>query len=444
MVGVAIRNTRGRPSLASSKKLSYSTILNIVIAVTTYFLGYLTGISKPISHKANCIHVISSVLRKGEHDTLSADEARQMEDTIKSVVEERMAKAYTDCFGKFNLKILLYFMQIQDEINADKKLEPVSQCLFRQLSSALELESDGRSLVLDDSEKRSIELFMASVVKNRLTEEIKNRDSETETKSSEQTESKIFPKGVANFASGAVTTNKEDFLKAFDYGYPQDQYGISDSSKEVLILYSGQQYIPTNVDASTSRSIPFTNDPVAATSKCHEMSVVVADTPCLVIMNGYKSYHVQRWLRIEGNLKHVSRGLHSNGYDDFKTPMLSQTNRHWVKLKKYFDSLDQAVRELRPITERIKVNNTIIVMVCNFGQSALLINFACSSRARRFDISNLLVFATDKETLELSQSLGLSAYYDDRNFDGLPAGAAKRYADLTFMAMIMPRLSVSS
>ena len=92
MVGVAIRNTRGRPSLASSKKLSYSTILNIVIAVTTYFLGYLTGISKTISHKANCVQVISSLLRKGEHDTLSADETRQMEDTIKSVVEERMAK----------------------------------------------------------------------------------------------------------------------------------------------------------------------------------------------------------------------------------------------------------------------------------------------------------------------------------------------------------------
>jgi len=244
--------------------------------------------------------------------------------------------------------------------------------------------------------------------------EIKNRDAVTETKSREQTESKIFSKGMANFASGAVTTNKEEFLKAFDYGYPQDQYGTSDSSKEVLILYGGEQYIPKNVDASTSQSIPFTNDPVAATSKCHEMSVVVTDTPCLVIMNGYKSYHVQRWLRIEGDLKHVSRGLHSNGYDDFKTPMLSQTNRHWVKLKKYFDSLDQAVRELRPIAERIKVNNTIIVMVCNFGQSPLLINFACSSRARGFDISNLLVFATDKETLELSQSLGLSAYYDDR------------------------------
>ena len=63
-------------------------------------------------------------------------------------------------------------MQIQEKINTDQKLEPVSQCLFRQLSSALELESNGKSLVLDDSEKRSIELFMASVVKNGLTEGI--------------------------------------------------------------------------------------------------------------------------------------------------------------------------------------------------------------------------------------------------------------------------------
>ena len=55
-----------------------------------------------------------------------------------------------------------------------------------------------------------------------------------------------------------------------------------------------------------------------------------------------------------------------------------------------------------------------IVMVCNFGQSELLLNFACSSKAKGLDISNVLVFATDEETKELAESVGLAAYFDKR------------------------------
>ena len=51
-------------------------------------------------------------------------------------------------------------------------------------------------------------------------------------------------------------------------------------------------------------------------------------------------------------------------------------------------------------------------MLCNHGQSVLLINFVCSARARNIDLSNLLVFTTDLETTDLVTSLGLTAYYD--------------------------------
>lgn len=41
-------------------------------------------------------------------------------------------------------------------------------------------------------------------------------------------------------------------------------------------------------------------------------------------------------------------------------------------------------------------------------------NFACSARARGLDISNILVFATDEETKELAEGVGLTAYFDKR------------------------------
>jgi hypothetical protein len=116
----------------------------------------------------------------------------------------------------------------------------------------------------------------------------------------------------------------------------------------------------------------------------------------------------------EGKLKHVSRGLLADGYENFKPAMGYQTRRHWDALRTYFNALEATIRELKPIAEKININNTIVSMVCNFGQSSLLMNFACSSRACGFDISNVLVFATDRETLELAQSLGLNAYFDEK------------------------------
>ena len=44
----------------------------------------------------------------------------------------------------------------------------------------------------------------------------------------------------------------------------------------------------------------------------------------------------------------------------------------------------------------------------------LLVNFACSSRARGIDLGNVLVFPTDKETKELAEGLGLTTFYDEK------------------------------
>jgi hypothetical protein len=96
-------------------------------------------------------------------------------------------------------------------------------------------------------------------------------------------------------------------------------------------------------------------------------------------------------------------------------------------LKNYLASIDDVLAELKPIVEAIAIENTIIVMVVNFGQSELLLNFACAARSRGLDTSNVLVFTTDKQAKELAESVGLTAYFDERNFGDMPMDAAGRY-----------------
>lgn len=79
-------------------------------------------------------------------------------------------------------------------------------------------------------------------------------------------------------------------------------------------------------------------------------------------------------------------------------------------------------------------------MVCNFGQSQLLLNFACAARSKGLDVSSVLVFATDKETKELAEAIGLAVYFDERNFGNMPKNAAKVYGDRAFTTMMLSKV----
>jgi hypothetical protein len=87
-------------------------------------------------------------------------------------------------------------------------------------------------------------------------------------------------------------------------------------------------------------------------------------------------------------------------------------------LKTHFSSIDDILVELKLIAESVAVNNTIIVMTCNRGQSELLMNFVCNARAKGLPIDNVLVFPTDEETQILAEGLGLTKYYDKRVRNG--------------------------
>jgi hypothetical protein len=41
-------------------------------------------------------------------------------------------------------------------------------------------------------------------------------------------------------------------------------------------------------------------------------------------------------------------------------------------------------------------------------------NFVCTSRARGFDLSSVLLFATDEETRDLAHGLGLNVFFDEK------------------------------
>ena len=229
---------------------------------------------------------------------------------------------------------------------------------------------------------------------------------------------------VGHFLSGMARTTKEEFTTQFDLGVPIDK--IINGSSNVLWIYNNKKSLPKAIAAAGADIIPelSTED---AMENCDYLNVLLTHhtfgrEQCIAIVPQYESYHLQKWMRIDNKgaldkkepLQKVNRGHQSNGREAFNPPSLQDTHQQWDMLRGYLDSVNDVLDDLEPILAKINVKNTVIVMVCNFGQSELLMNFVCSAKARGFDISNILVFATDQETLDLAESIGLTAYFDKR------------------------------
>jgi len=257
---------------------------------------------------------------------------------------------------------------------------------------------------------------------------------------------------VKKFAAGIAQVDKTELFAAFDNGFPES-HGINRGSEEAFILYSGTKSMPT--DAKLQRKIMFDDGmgvPVTgvatATENCETLNFVTTQAyrgaaQCLVIAGHYESYHVRKWMRNkpEEELQLVGRGYQGpTKPDEFTPPKERALALNRERLQKYLSTLKDLEQDLKPILKRIAKKNTVIVMVCNKGQSDLLMNFVCSSKARGFDISQILLFATDDETQKLATSLGLESYFDKRNFDDMPTEEAKQYGDRAFAAMMYPKV----
>ena len=242
-------------------------------------------------------------------------------------------------------------------------------------------------------------------------------------------ETERFDKKVRDFAHGIVRVDKDEFVKHFDYGPPMDK-GKGSGAAEALILYNTPMSLPS--DQKKAHAARYENGSGLemmsvdeATENCDTLNVITTGNPkntnqCLAIVGNYESYHVQRWMRlpekggIDKNvpLRAVGRGVDKNGRISILPPAPEKIAAHWDMLKSYFDNLDDVLKRLKPIAESIAVDNTIIVMTCNMGQSELLVNFVCNARANGLSIKNVLVFPTDLETKEIAEGLGLKTFYD--------------------------------
>lgn len=280
-----------------------------------------------------------------------------------------------------------------------------------------------------------------------------------------------FVTEMSRFATGAARVAKTDFLKAFDYGIPippSKRDGESDPGQdEALILYGKDKALPNDrAAADAAMYLPGDGDdkdlPILsasdATANCHGLNVIFTQAAgginqCLAIVGNFESYHVQRWLRlsdstykldVEAPLKAVGRGMQSNGMDKFSAPSSSSTEKNRQLLLTYFDRYDDTVSTLKPIAKRLAgEDNTVIVMVCNTGQSDLLANFLCSADARGFgDLvrSKVLVFATDEGTRDLARGLGVEAFYDEKIFEKMPEKEARTYGDRDFTSMMYAKV----
>jgi hypothetical protein len=229
---------------------------------------------------------------------------------------------------------------------------------------------------------------------------------------------------------GMVRTDKIDFTNTIDLGVPIDDPSSNirtgKREKDVLVLYQKESSLPNNYH-SKKESLPEVSSSDAI-ENCDYLNVILTDhsgrrNQCWAMLPQYESYHVQKWMRVKPGkskldkklpLTMVSRGMKDNGLNDFDPPMPKHINHGIDMLQNYFKNLDESVKLLKPMVEKVATpNKTVIVMVVNFGQSELLVNHVCAARSRKLDISSILVFATDVESKELAESLGLTVFYDE-------------------------------
>jgi hypothetical protein len=207
-----------------------------------------------------------------------------------------------------------------------------------------------------------------------------------------------------------------------------------------------------NKESESMTELPLLNVK-EATENCDFLNVILTDhshkrKQCIALFGQYEAFHIQKWMRLPESgkldsnlpLRLVNRGAQSSGRKSTKPPTAEATASYWATLQTYLGSLDSVLKELAPIAKSVAVNNTIVVLVCNFGQSELLMNFICHARSRGLDLSAILVFATDEETKELAQGLGVTVFFDETNYGAMPKNAARRYADNTFMQMMMAKV----
>jgi hypothetical protein len=229
--------------------------------------------------------------------------------------------------------------------------------------------------------------------------------------------------------AGAARVNRDEFTKRFDLGVPLDQ--TQQGNEEILMLYHHPQSlsnVSTTVASDGDQDMPLLSVR-DATINCETLKIILTEPnkkhECLAIVGQWESYHIHKYMRLPPD--QIRTGI------DHNLPLRSVSRTHSARKGKtqiipkhynverydssilvpYLSSLKKTLEDLKPIARKVAKNNTIVVLVCNLGQSELLVNFICNARAKGFDLSQVLVFATDLETKKIVEGLGVAAFHDE-------------------------------
>lgn len=261
--------------------------------------------------------------------------------------------------------------------------------------------------------------------------------------------------GSIDYLSGVGRVDRKDFNSIVDTGVPL--FLTNEKKTDVLMLYGSSNTLPEDSLAADSAAFAGTDDLIPAEEaikNCKQLSVIhlkgEIEDKCWAFVPGQESFHVQKWLRVahstgsEGDssmpLRLVPRGYDAwNGAQYPNLPNAEQSQQHRLWLGEYFLHADALAAELKPIAERVAVNNQLVFTVVNAGQSEMLLNFACAASSRGLDITKVLAFVLDVETKEMVEGLGMAAYYNEKFLGTLPSNVG-RYGDGTFASVVIAKL----
>ena len=126
------------------------------------------------------------------------------------------------------------------------------------------------------------------------------------------------------------------------------------------------------------------------------------------------------------------------------------THNSWKQLADFLNHYDETWNSLKPIAAKVargrgrgSSKGAITVMVSNFGQAQLLLNFVCASKSVGNDLSNVILFAMDEKTYNLAQKLDLATFYPKHLFDGyVPKKKIEDYTfgDVKFATIMMGKI----
>jgi Nucleotide-diphospho-sugar transferase len=180
---------------------------------------------------------------------------------------------------------------------------------------------------------------------------------------------------------------------------------------------------------------------------------------CLAIVGQWESNHMHNFRRIPKSkpraknqdmtpdkshpLRYVNRGVVEDGKEaqGMGMPTKYATKDYWPELVDYLNKQEATLQRLQPIVrEAAGTGRAVVVMLVNFGQVSLFVNFVCAARARGLDLSNIVMFATDPPAVDIARTLGVRVFDVQDAFGYLPQGAARVYGDMAFKRMMLAKV----